>query len=207
MFDSSLRRAKDRIGEPLAAPLAGVSPNSISLAAFAVGLLSAYLAMRQLYGWALGAWLLSRALDGLDGLIARLHCKQSDFGGYLDIILDFIVYAALPIAVVLGAPSPDRYLALAFMLGAFYVNGASWMYLAAILEKRSTQYIGDPAAPSGMTSIVMPSGLVGATETILAYCAFLLWANQTTFLFSLFGAMVVFTTLQRLYWAWKRLEK
>lgn len=207
MFDSYLRRAKDRIGEPLAVHLTGVSPNSISLAAFAVGLLSALLALQQLYGWALGLWLLSRVLDGLDGLIARLHCKQSDFGGYFDILLDFVVYAALPIGIVLGAPSQERYLALTFMLAAFYVNSASWMYLAAILEKHSAQYVGDPAAPSGMTSIVMPSGLIGATETIVAYCAFLIWANQAAFLFSLFGAMVVLTTLQRLIWAWRNLEK
>ncbi|MCK7481083.1 MAG: hypothetical protein M0C28_30685 [Candidatus Moduliflexus flocculans] len=35
-----------------------------------------------------------------------------------------------------------------------------------------------------MTTVVMPSGLVGATETILAYCAFLIWPDQTTLLFS-----------------------
>lgn len=206
MFDTSLRRAKDRIGEPLAARLTGVSPNAISLLAFAIGILTAYLAANQLYGWAVAAWLLSRVFDGLDGLIARLHCKQSDFGGYFDIILDFVIYAAVPIAIVLGSPSQDRYLALTFMLGAFYVNGASWMYLAAILEKRGNQFVGDPAAPSAMTSIVMPSGLVGATETILAYCAFLIWADQVALLFSIFGTMVVLTSIQRLIWAWRKLR-
>ncbi|MCK7481082.1 MAG: hypothetical protein M0C28_30680 [Candidatus Moduliflexus flocculans] len=61
----------------------------------------------------------------MDGLLARVHQKQSDFGGYLDILMDFAIYSALPIGIVLSAPSPDRYLALAFMLAAFYVNGAS----------------------------------------------------------------------------------
>jgi phosphatidylglycerophosphate synthase len=206
MFDTSLRRAKDRIGEPLAARLKNLSPNAISFLAFLVGILTAFLAARGLYLWALVFWMLSRVFDGLDGLIARIHCKQSDFGGYFDIILDFVIYAAVPIAIVLGAPSLDRYLALTFMLGAFYVNGASWMYLAAILEKRGSQFVGDPAAPSAMTSIVMPSGLVGATETILAYCAFLLWANQVVILFSIFGAMVVLTSIQRLTWAWRKLR-
>ena len=206
MFDSYLRRAKDRIGEPFAARLEHISPNAISLAAFGVGVLTALFAARGLYLWGLVLWLLSRALDGLDGLIARVHQKQSDFGGYLDIILDFIVYATLPIALVLSAPSSERYLALTFMLAAFYVNAASWMYLAAILEKRSHQFIGDPAAPSGMTSIIMPSGLVGATETIFFYCAFLLWANQITILFTVFGAMVLFTVAQRLIWAWRSLH-
>jgi phosphatidylglycerophosphate synthase len=207
MFDASLRRTKDRIGLPVAVRLKGVSPNTISLAAFAVGILTTWLAFRGLFGWALAFWLVSRVLDGLDGLLARVHQKQSDFGGYLDILMDFAIYSALPIGIVLSAPSPDRYLALAFMLAAFYVNGASWMYLAAILEKRGSQFVGDPAAPPTMTTVVMPSGLVGATETILAYCAFLIWPDQVSLLFSIFGGMVVFTTFQRLVWAWNKFGK
>jgi phosphatidylglycerophosphate synthase len=207
MFDASLRRTKDRIGLPVAIRLKGVSPNTISLAAFAVGILTTWLAFRGLFGWALAFWLVSRVLDGLDGLLARVHQKQSDFGGYLDILMDFAIYSALPIGIVLSAPSPDRYLALVFMLAAFYVNGASWMYLAAILEKRGSQYVGDPAAPPTMTTVVMPSGLVGATETILAYCAFLIWPDHTALLFSIFGGMVVFTTFQRLVWAWNKFGK
>lgn len=222
MFDTTLRRVKDRVGKPLAGRMKRVSPNTVSLAAFGAGILTAILAARGMYLWALTFWLISRALDGLDGLLARMHDRQSDFGGYLDILLDFVVYAAVPIGIVLSIPSLERYLALAFMLAAFYVNGASWMYLAAILEKRSTPIAGmpphpgereapqasrDPAAPPGMTSVIMPSGLVGATETILAYCAFLLWANQAAILFTIFGALVVFTTLQRLVWAWIKFGK
>ncbi len=217
MFDTTLRKAKDRLGEPLAARMKGISPDAISLAAFGAGILTAILAARGIFLWALVLWLVSRALDGLDGLLARVHDKQSDFGGYLDILLDFVVYAAVPIGIVLSDPSQERYLALAFMLAAFYINGASWMYLAAILEKRGSRFTGataqsapgarDPAAPSTMTSVIMPSGLVGATETILAYCAFFIWANQAAILFTIFGAMVVFTTLQRLVWAWNNFGK
>lgn len=206
MFDASLRRVKDRLGEPLAARLTGVSPNAISVAAFATGLLAAGLAAGGLSLGALALWLVSRVLDGLDGLLARVHARLSDFGGYLDILLDFGVYAAVPIGIVLGAPSLERYLALALMLAAFYVNGASWMYLAALLEKRGARFVGDPAAPPGLTSIVMPSGLVGATETILAYCAFLIWPGQAALLFTVFGLLVFLTTLQRLVWAWKHLR-
>lgn len=204
MFDTSLRQLKDRIGEPIAIKLTGLSPNTVSLVAFAVGIFTAWLAFRGLYPWALTFWLVSRFLDGLDGLLARVQRKQSDFGGYLDILLDFVVYAALPIAIVVRNPSADRYLAVALMLASFYVNGASWMYLAAILEKRSSQFVGDPAAPPTMTTVVMPSGLVGATETIVAYCVFLIWPNQAVLLFTIFAGLVVITTLQRLIWAWNK---
>ena len=56
-------------------------------------------------------------------------------------ILEFwpltIVIPLMLIGIVLGAPATDRYLALSVMLAIFYINTASWMYLAAILEKRA----------------------------------------------------------------------
>lgn len=206
MLDSSMRRAKDRLGEPLAARLPHLSPNAISLAAFVIGLLAAFLTANGLYVWALVLWLFSRALDGLDGLLARVHQKQSDFGGYLDILLDFFIYAALPIALVMNAPSHERYLALAFMLASFYINSASWMYLAAILEKHNHHCAKGVAASQTPTSIVMPVGLIGGTETILTYCVFFLWADHLTILFVGFGMLVLFTAAQRLAWAWRNLH-
>ena len=202
MFDTPLRRVKDRVGEPLAARMNGVSPNIVTVLGFGIGLLAAASAVLDAHAPALALWLISRALDGLDGLLARLHGRQSDFGGYLDILLDFVVYAAVPIGLVLGAPSPERYIALALMLATFYVNAASWMMLSAILEKRRRQTTGEP----GLTTVVMPAGLIGATETIVAYCAFLIWPDQVVPLFVGFSVLVWLTILQRLVWAWRRLR-
>jgi phosphatidylglycerophosphate synthase len=195
MFDTSLRRFKDRVGEPLARRIRRVPPMIISLLALLVGLLAAYTAFKGQYLWAFGLWYLNRALDGLDGLVARLTNSQSDLGGYVDILTDFVVYAALPIGLVLGSASSARYLALAFMFATFYVNTASWMYLAAILEKRA---IRDPEC---QTTIVMPAGLIGGFETIVAYGIFLLFPAFITILFSIFAALVFITIIQRLIWA------
>lgn len=206
MFDSSLRQFKDRLGAPLAQRLSGISPLAITLLALAAGLLAAWFAYRQFYFAAFGLWILNRALDGLDGLLARLHNKQSDFGGYVDILTDFMVYAALPIGLVAGSASNERTLALAFMLASFYVNTASWMYLAAILEKRAARNT-DPSIHSGQaqTTIVMPAGLIGGFETILAYGIFLLFPAHLTALFSIFGILVFITIFQRLIWAKKHI--
>ncbi|MCL4529095.1 MAG: CDP-alcohol phosphatidyltransferase family protein [Chloroflexi bacterium] len=168
MFDTSLRRFKDQIGMPLAKPMNRISPMIISMFALVVGLLASYAAFKGQYPLAFGLWILNRVLDGLDGLIARLHGKQSDFGGYADILTDFIIYASLPIGLVAGAASETRYLALAFLLAAFYVNSASWMYLSTILEKRAAHGAGT------QTTITMPSGIIGGFETLVAYGIFLL---------------------------------
>lgn len=195
MFDSYLRRFKDRVGEPLARHMSRVSPMAISISALVVGLLATYAAFKGQYLWALAFWLINRILDGLDGLIARLHNGQSDFGGYVDILTDYVIYASLPIGLVAGAASNEHYLALAFLLASFYVNSASWMYLSAILEKRAAHSAGT------QTTIVMPAGIIGGFETIIAYEIFLLFPGHITLLFSIFAALVFITTLQRLIWA------
>jgi len=195
MFDSSLRRFKDQVGTPLARRMSRVSPIFISMLALVVGLLSAYTAYKNQYIWALILWILNRILDGLDGLIARLHQRQSDFGGYVDILTDFVIYAALPIGLVVGLPSADHYLALIFLLAVFYVNTASWMYLAAILEKRAAHNTDT------QTTIVMPAGIIGGFETIIAYGIFLLFPAYITALFSIFATLVFITIIQRLVWA------
>jgi phosphatidylglycerophosphate synthase len=195
MFDTTLRNAKDRIAEPLARRMSKVSPNTVTLVGVVIGLGSAVFAAFGLYWWGLGFWLLNRTLDGLDGLLARLHDKQDDFGGYLDILLDFVAYAALPVGLVIGAPSQERYLALAIMLAIYYINTASWMYLAGILEKRNAHDL------ETTTTIVMPAGLIGGFETIIGYCLFLIFPSVIAVLFTVFSGLLLITIFQRLIWA------
>ncbi len=200
MLDNTLRHFKDRLLDPLARPLPGVHPIIITLIALGVGLLGIFLVTQQAYGWGLVCWLLNRTLDGLDGSVARQHRRQSDLGGYVDILADFIVYAGFPIALVMGSPSVNGYLSLAFLLACFYINSASWMYLAAILEKR--RY----TTRAELTTITMPDGLIGGAETIIFYCLFLLWPNYLVFLYALMGGLVLVTIGQRLVWAAKNLK-
>jgi len=92
MFDHLLRQLKDRWLAPFSRLLgARVSPFSISLLAFVAGVGAALAAYRGQNTTALVAWLINRTLDGLDGTHARVHNSQSDVGGYLDIMFDFIV--------------------------------------------------------------------------------------------------------------------
>jgi phosphatidylglycerophosphate synthase len=166
-----------------------------------VGVVAAVAAWQQAYVVALALWALNRVLDGLDGTVARMHGKQSDLGGYLDIVLDITVYALIPLALAFGINSADVYMSLAFLLGTFYVNGASWMYLAALLEKRR-----HGAAMQGeLTTVTMPGGLIEGTETIIFYTLFLLLPVYLPALFTIMGVLVIFTAGQRLVWASRHL--
>ena len=202
MLDALLRPIKERVLSPLARAMGRrVPPLAVTVAGFACGVAAAALAAQGRYGVALALWIANRALDGLDGTLARAQDTQSDLGGYVDIVLDFVVYAALHIGLVLGAPSMSLAVAALAMLASFYVNAASWMYLSAVLERR-----GAGARERGeLTSVTMPDGLIGGTETIALYTLFLLLPRHLVTLFWLMTALVVVTVAQRLAWAWRRL--
>lgn len=202
VVDRYLRPSKDVVLDSLSRRLPNVPPTAITLTAFAVGLAACVVSWHGHYGWGLGLWLLNRTLDGLDGSIARQHTKQSDLGGYLDILLDFVIYALLPLALVLSAPSQTRLVALACLLASFYINAGSWMYLAAILEKRHALQ----QQARELTSITMPRGLIEGAETILFYCLFLLFPQQLEHLFIFMAVLVTITALQRVVWAVRQLR-
>lgn len=202
MIDKVLRYPKERVLEPIALRLLrSVHPNAITIVACGVGIAAAVAVWQQAYVPALVFWLLNRVLDGLDGTVARLTNKQSDFGGYLDIVLDTVVYAAIPIGLALGVGTNAAYLALVFLLASFYINGASWMYLAALLEKRNS----GATARGELTTVTMPGGLIEGAETILFYTLFLLLPGTLVPLFSVMGALVLVTAAQRLVWAIRNL--
>lgn len=196
MFDEWLRLYKDRLLAGVASRVTGVSPNAVTLLACVAGLAAAGAIAAGQRPLALGLWLVNRALDGLDGAIARVQGRSSDFGAYLDILLDFVVYAAVPLALAAAAP-PEARFAVLVLLATFYVNAASWMYLAAILERRGEH--------TGATRVVMPTGLVAGTETIVLYSAAILLPEWLETICWVMAALVCAGVLQRLVWARRRL--
>jgi len=202
VFDDLLRRLKDRLLAPLARAVGTrVSPNAVTVASCVVGLGAAWLAARGAYRAGLALWLASRLLDGFDGALARVQGTQSDFGGYLDLLLDFVVYAAVPIGFVVGRPGVPLALAALALLGSFYVNAASWMYLSAVLERRAA----GAAARGELTTVTMPPGLVAGTETVVLYASFFVFPGRLLELFVVMAALVLLTVVQRVLWATRRL--
>ncbi|HSH01822.1 MAG TPA: CDP-alcohol phosphatidyltransferase family protein [Anaerolineae bacterium] len=195
MFDERMRWLKDGMFNPLAGWVSGWRPWVLSAVGLVCGLVGAWAFAFNWYLAGLILWFLNRLFDGLDGSVARLYDKKSDLGGYVDIMFDFIVYAAIPVGLLWGAWTELGAVALIFMLCTFYVNGASWMYLAAILEKRRA------ANPEQLTTVVMPAGLVGAIETFIFYTLFMVWPGYLAELYIVFGLLVVVTVGQRFWWA------
>ena len=199
MFDEKMRGFKDAVFQPVAVPLQKVAPEHFSVMGLVVGLATAVVLWQQLYVVGFILWFLNRVFDALDGSVARLRGVQSDFGGYVDILVDFVVYATIPVGLAAGVAETAVTSSLIFLLCTFYLNAASWMYLSAILEKRSS------GQTNRLTTVNMPPGLIGGTETIIFYTAFIFFPSQLGWLFALMGLLIIITIGQRVRWAARHL--
>lgn len=201
MQDAYLRRQKDRLLSPMAGPIfATIHPNVVSVVALFIGLGSVGAIMGHFYEIGLILWAVNRIMDGLDGVIARVHQKQSDFGGFLDLFLDFIIYLTVPVAFLWALPTTANLWAGIALLGSYVMNSISWTTLAALLEKRNQQTI------NRLTSMEMPTGLIEGAETIVFYTLFYFFPSHIAVLFGVMAVLVYYTAAQRVWWAYQNLR-
>lgn len=192
MLDATMRRLidppLDAAGRRLAR--AGVTADAVTLAGLALGLAAAGMIALGETTLALVPLLLGRIADGLDGAVARAT-RRTDFGGYLDITCDFLFYGAVPLGFVVLDPSANG-AAGAFLLAAFYVNGASFLGYAILAEKRGMQ-----TSVQGPKSLYYSAGLLEGTETILFFFLLCIWPAGFVPLAWGFGTLCLFTAAAR----------
>jgi phosphatidylglycerophosphate synthase len=111
---------------------AGISADALTWLGFAIGMAAAVAIALQAWWWGLALLLASRLLDGLDGSVARLT-QPTDAGGFLDIALDFVFYAAIPLAFAVANPATNA-LPAAALLASFIGTGSSFLAFAALAE-------------------------------------------------------------------------
>lgn len=179
----------DRGGRWLAAR--GASADAVTLVGLGLGLAGAALLAFGVSGLIVALLVLaSRLADGLDGAVARARGK-SDFGGYLDIVCDFAFYGAMPLGFVLFDPAVNG-AAGAFLLAAFYVNGATFLGYAILAAKR-----GMETRSRGEKSLYFTAGLLEGTETILFFLLIVLIPGLFVPAAWVFGALCLVTAAAR----------
>ncbi len=178
---------------------AGVGADALTWLGFILGLAAA--AAIAWHAWMAGLVLLlaSRLLDGLDGTVARMT-EPTDAGAFLDIALDFVFYAAIPLAFAVANPAANA-LAAAVLLASFIGTGSSFLAFAALAQKRG---LTDTALPG--KSFYFLGGLTEATETIAVFAAMCVWPGQFTGLAYGFAALCAVTAGMRVGWGYSRLR-
>lgn len=174
----------------------GITADQVTLAGFALGMVAAALVASGHSLLAIIPLIANRALDGVDGALARLS-TASERGAFLDISLDFVFYAAIPLAFGIAAPEQNA-LAAAVLLAAFVVTGTSFLAFAVLAEKR------------GLRSTIYPTkafyylgGLTEGTETIACFLAMCLWPQHFATIAYVYAMLCALTSATRLHAGWK----
>jgi phosphatidylglycerophosphate synthase len=170
---------------------AGVSADAVSVVGFAVGLAAATAIALQAYALGLALLLASRLADGLDGAVARLT-QPTDRGAFLDITLDFLFYASIPLAFALADPAANA-LPAAVLLAAFIGTGSSFLAFAVLAGKR-----GLASSEYPNKGLYYLGGLTEATETIICFALMCVWPDKFAWWAYAFAALCALTIATRI---------
>ncbi len=202
MLDRIARRIIDPSLDAAARSLVstGVTANGVTWAAFACGMASAIAIASDATLIGLVLLLVGRLGDGLDGAVARASgAGPTDYGGFLDISLDFAFYGAIPLAFAILDPGTNAVAACTLIL-TFYVNGGTVLAFAVMAEKRAAQKTvgeGETVARGGK-SLLFTTGLAEGTETIAVFAAMCLFPGAFVGIAYGFAALCVVTAGARI---------
>ena len=162
MFDAAIRPFIDKSLASVANKIVAmnISADRVTAVGFLLGIGAVVLVASQLYLAGLAVFLASRVMDGLDGAVAR-QTKLTDLGGFLDITLDFVVYASMVLGFALADPQKNA-LAAAFLTTSFMAPAATFLAYAVFAAKR-----GISTEIRGRKSLYYLGGLTEGFETIL----------------------------------------
>jgi phosphatidylglycerophosphate synthase len=196
----------DRIVLPLLRPAlsfaarglqrAGVHADHVTVFGFAVGMAAAVAIALGHSFVGLALLLTSRVFDGIDGTLARLTAP-TDRGGFLDITLDFLFYASIPLAFAIAQPLTHA-LPAAVLLAAFIGTATTFLAFATLAAQR-----GMKSAAFPNKGIYYLGGLTEATETLICFALMCLWPAQFAVFAYSFAALCGLTIATRLWAGWR----
>ena len=164
MLDARLR---PWIDPPLASAASrlqrfGVTADGVTWTGLGIGLAGALAVAFGAPLLGLSLFVVNRLFDGIDGALARLK-QPTDRGGFLDVVCDFLIYAAYPLAFAVVDPARNA-LAAATLLASFIASGITFLAFATIAAKRSMT-----TTAQGAKSIYSLAGLAEGFETIAVF--------------------------------------
>jgi phosphatidylglycerophosphate synthase len=178
---------------------AGIGADSVTLLGFALGLAAALALARGMPLAGLALLLASRLMDGLDGAVARLT-QPTDRGAFLDITLDFLFYASIPLAFAVADPQANA-LPAAVLLAAFMGTASSFLAFAVLAERRGLKSEDYP-----QKGLYYLGGLTEATETLICFVLMCLWSQHFALWAYGFALLCALTIVSRIVGGWQALR-
>jgi phosphatidylglycerophosphate synthase len=196
MFDPYIRPLIDPPLNHIAKKIAvyNINANIITLIGFTLGLSAILFIYFENYYTAAFFIALNRLFDGLDGAVARQNIL-SDFGGFLDIVCDFIIYAGIVFAFALI--NPNNQLPAVFLIFSFIGPITSFLAYAIIAAKKDIH-----THKRGKKSFYHLGGICEGTETAFILILMCLIPTYFAEICYIYGFLCWLTTMGRVYCAW-----
>jgi phosphatidylglycerophosphate synthase len=177
-----------------------VTADQVTIASFTAGMMAAVCVSRGWFSAALALIALNRLGDGLDGAIARATAP-SVRGGFLDISLDFVVYASIPLAFAIYDVERNA-LPAAILLVSFCANGSTFLAYAIAADRQ-----GLTTADQGAKSFYYVAGLAEGAETVAAFLLACLWPSAFPWIAGVFAGLCFISAIGRLVIGWSTLDR
>ncbi|SMD01079.1 CDP-alcohol phosphatidyltransferase family protein [Rhizobium sp. RU36D] len=197
MIDARILPLQRAALQPVALFLArrAVRADTISIAGFLLGLV-AFAAL--CFGSELLALFFiasNRIMDGLDGAVARIQ-GPSDRGAFLDIALDMVFYALIPLGFAVQDPAVYA-LPAAVLIVSFVGTGSSFLAYSTVAAK-----LGHKAPSFPTKGIYYVGGLAEGFETIAVFTLMCILPESFSIIAYSFAALCALTTVIRWRQAW-----
>ena len=173
-----------------------LNANIVSLLGLFFSFVSFFLIINFNFISALFFFILGRIMDGVDGNLAN-RMGRTDFGGFLDIVFDFISYSLIPLAFILILNSNAFYGSI--LLASFFGTGSTFLALA-IFERKNL------LLDSHNKSFFQVGGLIGGGITIFFLSLMMILPNSFNLISIIFSILCIIGTIERIYYAYNILN-
>jgi len=191
VFPRALQSWARRTAEGVAAPLArrGVSPNTVTVLGFAFNVITALVLTTGHLTFGGALLFLSGTFDMLDGALARITSRQSDFGAFLDSLLDRYSEAAILMALIF----------------VFTVRHSTLIVLLAYAVAIGSLLISYARARAEGLGLEAKVGIAARPERVLILgLGLLINTTTTTAALVVLAVLTHLTAMQRLYHVWRQ---
>lgn len=196
MLDTKGRKFFQGFVDVLAKPLAkkGISPNSVTLVALCIGIISAiiYGFKGPFYITLILLWL-SGYLDAVDGAMSRIMDNASKVGTLIDITSDRLV--ELVLLITIAFMHPESGLPILVTVSMFVLSMTVFLTVGALTPKK------------GKKSFYYQPGLVERTEGFIFISLMIIFPQWLNIIAYIFAAGVLITAIQRFIEGYRLLKK
>ncbi len=195
MIDNALRSVFrtpiDRTGIWLARR--DITATQLTGLGFVVGVAGCIALTQEAYGIALLCLALNRLADLFDGAVARAT-RVTDFGGFTDIVADFLIYSGYVLAFAIGRP--ENAIPAAVLIYTFLGTGTTFLAAAIIAAKRDIR-----REPASRKSFFYNTALAEGTESTVYLALICLLPDHFAVMSYVFAAICWVSIVGHFLWA------